>query len=232
LSNNEDLSVVSPRGASVSRRELLRTGTVIAAGVMAGPVLASGQLNSGILGARPAATAIPASPMTIRPDLFRRALVALQRHHSRFAAHDKIALVDFDLPSSQPRFHIVDLASGRSQSLLVAHGRGSDPEHSGWLTRFSNAIGSEASSDGAYVTGDIYNGQHGRSRRLIGLDATNNNAEPRAVVVHAAWYVSPDMISQHGKLGRSEGCFALSNADLEDTLMALGSGRMIYADKV
>ncbi|MDB5736377.1 MAG: transcriptional initiation protein Tat [Sphingomonas bacterium] len=205
---------------------------MIAAGVMAGPVLAGGQLNSGIIGTRSTATAMPASPMTIRPDLFRRALAALQRHHSRFTAHDKIALVDFDLPSSQPRFHIVDLASGRSRSLLVAHGRGSDPEHSGWLTRFSNDMGSAASSEGAYVTEDIYVGQHGRSRRLVGLDSTNNNAEPRAVVVHSAWYVSPDMIAQHGKLGRSEGCFALSNADLEDTLASLGTGRMIYADKV
>ena len=102
---------------------------------------------------------------------------------------DKMALVDFDLPSSQPRFHIVDLASGRSRSLLVAHGRGSDPEHTGFLTRFSNDIGSAASSQGTYLTGDIYVGEHGRSRRLLGLDSTNSNVEPRAVVVHAAWYV-------------------------------------------
>ena len=76
--------------------------------------------------------------MTIRPDLFRRALAALQRHGDRIEKRDRIALVDFDLPSSQPRFHIVDLASGQSRSLLVAHGRGSDPGHTGWLTRFSS----------------------------------------------------------------------------------------------
>jgi hypothetical protein len=51
-------------------------------------------------------------------------------------------------------------------------------------------------------------------------------------VVHSAWYVGADMIAQHGKLGRSEGCFALSASDLEDTLATLGQGRMIYADKV
>ncbi len=82
------------------------------------------------------------------------------------------------------------------------------------------------------MTGDIYVGAHGRSRRLFGLDSTNSNVEPRAVVVHSAWYVGADMIAQHGKLGRSEGCFALSASDLEDTLMTLGEGRMIYADKV
>jgi hypothetical protein len=204
---------------------------VVAAGIMAGPALA--QINSGLLGAaRPTATAMSASPMTIRPDLFRRALAALQRHGDRIPNRDKMALVDFDLPSAQPRFHIVDLASGRSRSLLVAHGRGSDPEHIGYLTRFSNEINSACSSRGTYLTSDIYIGQHGRSRRLLGLDPSNSNVEPRSVVVHAAWYVSPDMIAQHGKLGRSEGCFALSTSDLEDTLAALGPGRMIYADKV
>lgn len=220
----------SYRGA-FSRREILRTGTIVAAGIVAGPALA--QINTGLPGlGRPTATAMPASPMTIRPDLFRRALTELQKHGSRIPYRDKIALVDFDLASSQPRFHIVDLASGRSRSLLVAHGRGSDPEHIGYLTRFSNEMGSCCSSQGTYLTSDIYVGQHGRSRRLIGLDATNSNVLPRNVVVHGAWYVSPDMIAQHGKLGRSEGCFALSTADLEDVLQSLGQGRMIYADKV
>ena len=205
----------------------------VTAGLIAMPALAGGQINTGIAGAaRPTATAMSASPMTIRPDLFRRALAALSRHQNRIMLRDRIALVDFDLPSSQPRFHIVDLASGSSRSLLVAHGRGSDPAHSGWLTRFSNDEGSAASSDGAFLTGDSYVGQHGRSRRLIGLDPTNNNAEPRAIVVHSAWYVSPDMVAQHGKLGRSEGCFALSTNDLDYALATLGSGRMIYADKV
>lgn len=217
--------------AALSRRDLLRTGTIATAGLIAGPAMA--QINGGLPGlARPTATAMPASPMTIRPDLFRRALQALQRHGDLIRKRDRIALVDFDLPSSQPRFHIVDLDSGRSRSLLVAHGRGSDPAHTGWLTRFSNVVGSAASSDGAYLTGDIYVGQHGRSRRLYGLDRSNSNVEERAIVMHAAWYVGADMISQHGKLGRSEGCFALSGADLEDTLTTLGQGRMIYADKV
>ncbi|NIJ32820.1 hypothetical protein FHS98_001184 [Sphingomonas oligoaromativorans] len=219
------------RTAALSRRDILRTGTIVTAGLIAGPAMA--QINSGLPGlARPTATAMPASPMTIRPDLFRRALQALQKHGDRIQKRDRIALVDFDLPSSQPRFHIVDLDSGRSRSLLVAHGRGSDPEHTGWLTRFSNVVGSAASSDGAYLTGDIYVGQHGRSRRLYGLDRSNSNVQERAIVVHSAWYVGADMIAQHGKLGRSEGCFALSASDLEDTLATLGQGRMIYADKV
>ena len=223
--------MVASRGTDLSRRELLRTGTIAAAGAIAGPAIA--QINTGMIGvARPTATAMPVSPVTIRPDLFRRALTAMQRHQGHIDRRDRMAIVDFDLPSAKPRFHVVDLASGQSRSLLVSHGRGSDPEHIGWLTRFSNVPDSEASSSGTYLTGAIYEGAHGRSRRLVGLDATNSNVEPRGIVVHAAWYVSPDMVAQHGKLGRSEGCFAVSTAELEYTLQALGEGRMIYADNL
>jgi hypothetical protein len=227
--------VNASQGHALSRREILRTGTIVAAGVMAGPALADAPLAALAEFAprpRPTATTMTASPMTIRPDLFRRALAALQRHGAQIPNRDRIALVDFDLPSSQPRFHVVDLESGRSKSLLVAHGRGSDPTHSGFLSRFSNDVGSAASSDGAYLTGNTYVGQHGNSRRLMGLDATNSNVEERAIVVHSAWYVGTDMIAQHGKLGRSEGCFALSNGDLTYAMEVLGQGRMIYADKV
>ncbi len=161
-----------------------------------------------------------------------RAMAAFQQHASSFSSRDVIGIADFGVSSSVPRFHIVDLASGRTNTLLVSHGKGSDPAHSGMLQRFSNVDGSEASSAGAYRTGDLYIGKHGRSRRLIGLDATNCNAEERAIVVHGAWYVSPDIVRQHGKLGRSQGCLAVSETDLEQVLARLGTGRMIYADKV
>lgn len=168
----------------------------------------------------------------IRSGLLNRALAAYQRHGSRLAARDVIGIADFALPSAQPRFHLLNIASGRTDTFLVAHGKGSDPAHSGMLQRFSNVDGSEASSSGAYLTGDIYVGKHGRSRRLVGLDTTNCNAAPRAIVVHGAWYVSPDIVRDHGKLGRSQGCLAVSEAELEQVLSRLGAGRMIYADKV
>jgi hypothetical protein len=164
------------------------------------------------------------------PELLGRAKAALDRHPSAFA-RDLIAVVDFDAASSAPRFHLVDLAKGRSESLLVAHGRGSDPGHTGWLERFSNAPGSAASSSGAYRTGALYQGQHGASRRLAGLDPSNCNAESRAIVLHGAWYVSPAMVRDHGKLGRSEGCFALDEQVLPAVLARLGEGRLIYADR-
>src|SRR5690349_19680033 len=133
--------------------------------------------------------------------LLSRAMAALDRHHDQIPNRNLIAVADFARPSRSPRLHLVDVASGRITSHLVAHGRGSDPRHTGWLERFSNGFGSNATSSGAYRTDDFYVGAHGRSLRLIGLDTSNNNALERGIVVHGAWYVSQDMAAR-GALGR------------------------------
>src|SRR3546814_16526027 len=91
--------------------------------------------------------------------------------------------------------------------------------------------GSQASSSGAYLTCSTYVGRHGRARRLIGLNPENSNAEQRATVIHAAKYVSPEIVRMQGKLGRSEGCFAFAANDLDLVLERLGLGRLIFAEK-
>jgi hypothetical protein len=157
----------------------------------------------------------------------------LERHAGGIQHSDIVGIADFAAPSRTPRFYLVDLANGRATSHLVSHGRGSDPAHTGWVERFSNEPGSNASSPGGYRTGAYYSGQHGRSQRLIGLDPENSNAEPRAIVIHGAWYVSDAMVRQHGKLGRSEGCFAFdeTNGSLNQILDRLGPGRLLYAGR-
>ena len=72
---------------------------------------------------------------------------------------DFIGIVDFALASHEPRFHVVHLPSGQVESYRVAHGRGSDPAHCGYLEQFSNEFGSKATSNGAYMTADTYHGQ-------------------------------------------------------------------------
>jgi len=124
----------------------------------------------------------------------------------------------------------VNLHDGTVSSHLVAHGRGSDPLHTGWLKRFSNAPGSKASSEGAYKTGAAYIGAHGNSIRLEGLDPTNDNALSRGIVVHSAWYVSAEIVGHVGMLGRSEGCFAVAGSSLAEVMTKLGPGRLLYAD--
>ncbi|QLC24802.1 murein L,D-transpeptidase catalytic domain family protein [Parasphingopyxis algicola] len=191
-------------------------------------MVAGGALAASI----PAAATAPVTPAAPNGDLLQRALAALQRHQDAIVHRDLIGVADFNAPSRLPRFSIIDLASGRAERLLVTHGRGSDPSHSGWLQRFSNVPGSAATSSGAYLTGRAYSGSHGPSRRLAGLDPENSNAEARAIVIHSAWYANPEVVQEQGKLGRSEGCFAFSHADIAQVLDRLGPGRLIYADKV
>jgi L,D-transpeptidase catalytic domain len=227
-----------------NRREMLRLGGYAGAGIILSTAASSSVLPSLVipktdpLAALPqtpapaavAAPAAPTAPAGIDPQLFARAKAALDQH--RIYARDSIGIVDFSKPSSEPRFHVVDLASGQVESHRVCHGRGSDPAHSGYLERFSNDFGSYASSNGTYVTGDYYQGKYGTSLRVRGLDYSNSNAEPRAIVIHNAWYAEDDMIPLHGQLGRSEGCFAMSRTSQYEVMRRLAGGRMIYADKL
>ena len=177
------------------------------------------------------ASVAPPQP-AINPQLRARALAALESRRHLIRHADVIGIADFNRLSREPRFYILDLRSGFTTQHLVAHGRGSDPEHLGWLERFSNDVGSEATSEGAYLTGDSYTGKYGWSLRLDGLDPSNSNALARAIVVHSAWYAEPRMIATHGKLGRSEGCFALPGISHAEAATRLGSGRLLYAEKI
>ena len=226
---------------SLNRREMLRLGAAGAGGLILSSAAAS-QALPGLLvpqaptgspnpfAAVPAQPQPPAAPAGIDPQLFARAKAALDQH--QVWPRDAMGIADFSRPSSEPRFHVVDLQNGTVESHLVCHGRGSDPAHSGWLERFSNDFGSYATSSGAYTTGDYYEGKYGLSLRVRGLDWSNNNAEARAIVIHNAWYAEPEMIQQHGMLGRSEGCFAMPKKSQYEVMRRLAGGRMIYADKL
>lgn len=121
---------------------------------------------------------------------------------------DIITLIDFSLSSNAKRLWIIDMATQTVlYNTLVAHGRNSGDE---FATTFSNASSSNKSSLGFYATGEIYRGKHGESLRLDGLEnGINSNARSRAVVMHAADYVSDNFIKAHKRLGRSQGCPAL-----------------------
>lgn len=155
----------------------------------------------------------------------------LRENAAHISKTDVVGIVDYTAPSARPRFHLVDMIKSRVSTLLVSHGRGSDPQHTGRLQHFSNEVGSNASSYGAYCTDEQYVGKHGRSMRLVGLYPENSNAMARAIVVHAAWYVGDEMVSKYGKLGRSEGCFAVSEANLDAVLERLGPGRLLFSGK-
>lgn len=138
-----------------------------------------------------------------------------------------LTIVDFNVPSTQHRMWIVDLAQ---DSLLLhtwsAHGEGSGRETA---TTFSNRPGSLQTSLGFYLTAEEYIGKNGRSLRLDGLDeGFNTNARRRYVVMHGAEYVSQDTIDALGYLGNSEGCPAVSHAVNHQVIDWVKGGSVLF----
>jgi hypothetical protein len=158
-------------------------------------------------------------------DLLRPALIFFELNKEKISNREYLTIVDFSQRSSEHRFFIVNMNSGKVWSTTVAHGKGSDVNHDGYATVFSNSFNSDASSLGFFLTAEIYNGHHGRSLALDGLSATNSNVRARAVVIHGADYVSDANVIQ----GRSFGCFALPMNERSRVIDMLKNGSLIYA---
>lgn len=168
---------------------------------------------------------------TVRQDLLNEAQTALEMYADDISNHDTVVLVDYSLHSAKRRLYIANLKTQSVQPLHVSHGRGSDPDHDGLLNRFNNTPGSYATPKGAHVTAEQYYGKHGKSVRMDGLEPENKSARNRAIVIHAADYAEPKMLNTHGKLGRSQGCLALSKRDLKTLIAAVPAGTLVYISK-
>jgi L,D-transpeptidase catalytic domain/TAT (twin-arginine translocation) pathway signal sequence len=232
----------------MNRRDILK-GSLVAGAVLALPGRALGQALTEqfdqAFGAAPVPPVVeplvpapPPLPTTIMPNpaYDRKVLEVARREVERAGAvvwrRDIVGIADFGRPSSLPRFHFANLENGTVRSFYVAHGRGSDPEHSGFLQAFSGVPGSEATSRGAYLTCEWYKGKYGTSIRLEGLDPDNRTALERAIVMHPANYANPAHIAKFGKLGRSEGCFAMAPDQFNEALWHLSGGRLLFADRI
>lgn len=119
-----------------------------------------------------------------------------------------LTVIDFSLPSTEKRLWVIDPAKGLILNhSVVAHGR-----NSGELLAktFSNQPESFQSSLGFYKTAETYQGKHGYSLRLDGLEkGFNDQARNRAIVIHGADYAKEEFAKTTGRLGRSLGCPAL-----------------------
>ena len=146
-----------------------------------------------------------------------------QLHDKGILQKDVLTIIDFSLSSNTKRLWIIDMASNTIlMNTYVAHGKNTGEE---FANSFSNIDASNKSSLGFYATGEIYNGKHGMSLKLDGLEkGVNDKARQRGIVIHAADYVSTTFIRDHQRLGRSQGCPAIP-AELTNEIIQLIKNR-------
>ncbi|MBS0358678.1 MAG: murein L,D-transpeptidase catalytic domain family protein [Proteobacteria bacterium] len=139
-----------------------------------------------------------------------------------------LTIIDYSKPSTEKRFYVVDVESNHVKfDTLAAHGQGSGDNYA---TQFSDSPSSHQSSIGVFKTGSTYQGSHGESLRLHGLEhGYNAHALSRAVVIHGAPYVSETFAQRMGRLGRSWGCPALSTDIIKPVIRAIKEGSLVVA---
>lgn len=147
------------------------------------------------------------------PDLesFSEALIGYYSYKEKgFFKKDFLTIIDFSLSSRVKRLWIIDMTQNKIvMNSLVAHGKNSGED---FANQFSNANESNKSSLGFFATGEVYQGKHGTSLKLDGLEkGINDNARERSIVIHGADYVSENFLKNHNRLGKSHGCPAVPN---------------------
>lgn len=163
------------------------------------------------------------------PEVLELALKAATAAQSKGLGPKPIlTVIDYSLPSDYRRLWVLDLQTREVlYHELVAHGKGSGVRKA---NSFSNRPGSRASSLGLFEASETYNGKHGYSLKLRGLEKRfNDNAASRAIVIHGAWYVSDSFAKKHGRVGRSWGCPALDLAVTRKLIDTIKDGSLIFA---
>ena len=139
---------------------------------------------------------------------------------------DYLTVIDMSRSANEARFFVINLSEKRVEhKSVVAHGRNSGGE---FARHFSNEEGSFKTSLGFYRTAETYRGKHGLSLRLDGLEKSNNKARERAIVIHAADYVSQNFIQKFGRLGRSLGCPSLPKEGYDQIVETIKEGTLLF----
>ena len=164
----------------------------------------------------------------LRPEVLEQACVGYLTLHptGRIERAGILAVADMDLPNTAERLWVLDLQAAQVlHRSRVAHGQGSGHLRA---RRFSNREASACTSLGFYRTAGTYDGLHGYSRRIEGLDRGQNaNAYDRYVVLHAADYAADAYVRRTGHLGYSRGCPALPPDRYQAVIGSLPAGSML-----
>lgn len=145
-------------------------------------------------------------------------------------SNPKLSIIDFNRSANEKRLWVIDMEKKEVlYHTLVAHGRNSGQE---FAQSFSNASGSFQSSLGFYLTAFKYNGKHGNSLKLYGLEKNINDAAfDRGIVIHGADYVSEQFIKNNGRLGRSLGCPAVPEDVCSNLVNSIQDGSCLFIYK-
>lgn len=161
----------------------------------------------------------------MHPDVINKVISVL---HCQKHVTPKLAVIDYSLPSNQKRLWILDL---KNKKLLyhthVAHGLYSGDKVPDF---FSNSHQSRQSSIGVYETLYSYKGREGTSLKLHGLDdGINDNAQPRAIVMHGSDYVEESFVQEYGQAGRSWGCPAIPASKAKEMIQSISDHQLLIA---
>jgi|GEM_PF-2916824 len=188
------------------------------------PVTVCDQVPAGSL-AKIRCQALEQAP-ELTPYALDAALVYFARNRSRIRNQSVLSVVDFSLPAHQKRMFVIDLQSGALEKYLVAHGEGSGMGL--YPTEFSNRPGSNQSSIGPYLTGDIIESPRwGDAMLLEGQSSTNSNAISREVIFHSAPTVSDDNYAR-GFYFLSQGCLTVDPLYVDPLRRRLTGRSLIY----
>lgn len=146
---------------------------------------------------------------------------------ARLSRSRYLTICDFSQSSARRRFYLLDMESRRLLiQTWVAHGRNSGAEYA---TRFSNTVDSWQSSLGFYSTGRTYQGSHGLSLRLEGLEpGINDKAMQRSIVLHGATYVDAARARAGVMMGRSFGCPAVPQHESAKIINIIRDGSCLF----
>ncbi|HEY9048020.1 MAG TPA: murein L,D-transpeptidase catalytic domain family protein [Ohtaekwangia sp.] len=163
-------------------------------------------------------------------DAFRYAVIGYYslRMQGKLNQKNILSIIDFTKPSREKRFYTIDLDKLAVQFYTyVSHGKNTGEDIA---KNFSNIAHSNQSSLGFYITAETYIGSKGYSLKLDGQDkGYNDNMRDRAVVMHDADYVSEYWIKHYGRLGRSQGCPALSKEIAREVIDTIKNRTAVFA---
>lgn len=162
-----------------------------------------------------------AADAKINPAHIKKTLSVLIKNQAMVANQRYISIGDYSRNSNGKRFFVIDLVTGNIDSYMMASGKNSDKNHDGKVDKngFSNEARNKASTKGCNLTGSIYQGGHGASLNLHGLEKTNDNNCGRRVVMH-----SNDRYMYNDPLGRSWGCQVFREKDRKEFMSKIAGG--------